>query len=174
MYLSFFQSAWKFLLGVFDFEIGSKIQTSHIKITMYWNMQKPGIKRVPFQCRDFCRFFFSFPVNDSYLTRVHSVRDWNQKKDWFRMFFRTVHGVTSAMSLNLKNIRWNYSAMGHSFPDMSGYMDFHYTISSFFTLCALWRRNVFSNQFALVWGNSALALSHQYSPTNANLTIVTL
>ena len=143
---------------------------------MYWNMQKPGSQKGTISMQRFLWFFFSFPVNGSYLTRVHSVRDWIQKKKMFRMFFRTVHGVTSAMSLNLKNIRWNYSAMGHSFPDMSGYMDFHFhwTISSFFTLCVLWRRNFFSNQFALVWGNSALALSHQYSPTNANLTIVTL
>ena len=45
MCLSFFQSAWKFLLGVFDFEIGSKIQTFHIKITIYWNMQKSGSQK---------------------------------------------------------------------------------------------------------------------------------
>ena len=132
LYLNFFQSACKFLLGVYDFKIGSKMQTSHIKITMYWNMQKPGSQKGTISMQRFLWFFFSFPVNDSYLTRVHSVRDWIQNV--FKMFFRTVHGVTSAMSSNLRNIHWKYSAMGHFFPGMSGCMDFYFrwTISTFF------------------------------------------
>ena len=76
--------------------------------------------------------FFSFPVNDSYLTRVHSVRDCIQKKNRLDCQWRNKGHVFKS-----NNIHWNISANEwlHGFLFPLDYFDFFLPSVHFVEVC---------------------------------------